>query len=259
METLLKTSCEDGVGWIVLDAPSKRNAMSEALMAEYVAAIRRMKEDDAIRVVVLTSTGPAFCAGGDLNMLTAQLDWSGEQNRRHMARYYREYLSAIHLDVPTIAAINGDAIGAGLSFTLAYDIRIAAESARLGVTYLNLGLHPGMGTMHLLPVIVGEAYAAELIFTGKLISGTEAARVGLVNRAVEVDQVRNVALEMAREIAAKPTSAMRIAKRALVKRKLNGLEESLDYEATAQMGSFASSEMRTSLEKISTRASRVRP
>lgn len=249
-EPSLKLSREGDVAVLTLDAPAKRNAMSERLMHEYAAAIAELQGDAAVRAVVLTANGPAFCAGGDLGMLETQLLWSPEENRRHMARFYRSFLCAIHLDVPTICAIQGDAIGAGLSFTLSYDIRIAAESARLGVTYLNLGLHPGMGTMHLLPLIVGDGLAAELILTGQLISGTEAARIGLVNHAVRADHARDVAMEMARGIAAKPTSAMRMAKRALAQRKLNGLEAALDYEATAQMSSFASSEMRALLEKI---------
>lgn len=219
-------------------------------MNDYATAIAELQNDASVRAVVLTGNGPAFSAGGDLDMLERQLSWSAEENRRHMARFYRAYLSALHLDVPTICAIQGDAIGAGLSFTLSYDIRIAAESARLGVTYLNLGLHPGMGTMHLLPCVVGDGLAAELILTGALISGTEAARIGLVNRVVPADRVRETAMDQARAIASKPASPMRMAKRALAQRKLNGLEAALDYEAAAQMSSFASAEMRAIVEGI---------
>lgn len=246
----MKVSREGDIAVLTLDAPEKRNAMTERLMRDYAGAISELQDDASVRAVVLTASGPAFCAGGDLSMLEAQLSWSPEENRRHMARYYRAYLSAIHLDVPTVCAIGGDAIGAGLSFTLSYDIRVAAESARLGVTYLNLGLHPGMGTMHLLPVIVGDGLAAELILAGQLISGTEAARIGLVNRAVPADRVRDTAMELARGIASKPTGAVRMAKRALAQRKLNGLEAALDYEATAQMSSFASAEMRAIVENM---------
>ncbi|MGH7715328.1 MAG: enoyl-CoA hydratase/isomerase family protein, partial [Vulcanimicrobiaceae bacterium] len=119
---------------------------------------------------------------------------------------------------------------------------------RLGFTFLNLGLHPGMGTTHFLPLLLGDARAAELIFTGKLISGRESVDIGLCNSAVPAERVRETAMTMAHEIAAKPAQAMRLAKRALVQRKLQGLEEALDYEAVAQMNGFASSEMRDIVE-----------
>jgi enoyl-CoA hydratase/carnithine racemase len=105
-----------------------------------------------------------------------------------------------------------------------------------------------MGTTHLLPLLIGDARAAELIFTGKLISGSDAAAIGLVNHAVPAATVRETALTMAREIAAKPAPAMRLAKRALAQRKLDGLEKALDYEAMAQASGFASEEMRAMIE-----------
>ncbi len=217
-------------------------------MHEYADAIAAIRSDERVRAVVLGSNGSSFSAGGDIGMLEEQLGWEPEKNRRQMGRFYRAYLTGLALDVPAIAAIEGDAIGAGLTLTLSYDIRIASESARLGFTFLNLGLHPGMGTTHLLPLLVGEARAAELIFTGKLISGTDAAAIGLVNSAVPQKSVRETALTMAREIAAKPAQAMRLAKRALARRKFDGLESALDYEAMAQASGFASDEMRATIE-----------
>ena len=250
MYETLKVSREGGVGVILLDVPAKRNAMTPVLTREYPAAVRELRDDPSVRAVVLAANGPAFCAGGDLSTLLEQLEWSAEVNRRAMAQFYRAYLSAIDFDVPTVAAIGGDAIGAGLTFTLAYDIRVAAESARLGVTFVNLGLHPGMGTTHLVPLVVGDGRAAELVLTGKLIDGVEAARIGLVNEAVPTADVFGRAMEIAGDLARKPASALRMAKRALVKRKLDGLEAALDYEATAQMSSFASDEMREALDRM---------
>ena len=240
---------QDHVGIITLDAPKKRNPLSPELTREYAQALRELHEDDEVRVVILTSSGPAFSAGGDLAGLQAKISWTPHQNRRYLASFYRSYMGALQLDVPTIAAINGDAVGAGLSITLTYDIRIASATARLGATFLNLGLHPGMATTHLLPIVVGEAKAAELIFTGKLIDGIEAARIGLVNEAV-ADNVLDTALAMANEIARKPPGSMRMAKRALVRRKLAGLEAALDYETSAQMSSYASEEMRGLVETM---------
>jgi enoyl-CoA hydratase len=248
LSSALRVTHEDGVTLLVLDAPEKRNPLTEALMHAYAAAIEEIRRDARVRAVVLASNGPAFSAGGDMGMLEEQLTWEPEKNRRQMGRFYRAYLTGLTLDVPAIAAIEGDAIGAGLTLTLSYDIRIASESARLGFTFLNLGLHPGMGTTHLLPLLVGDARAAELVFTGKLISGSDAASIGLVNQALAAKTVRETAMTMAREIAAKPGQAMRLAKRALTRRKLEGLEAALDYEAMAQASGFASAEMRAMIE-----------
>jgi enoyl-CoA hydratase/carnithine racemase len=248
LSNALRVTREERVALLVFDAPEKRNALTEPLMHEYAAAIEELRGDGDVRAVVLGSNGPAFSAGGDMALLEEQLSLAPEENRRRMGRFYRRYLTALSLDVPTIAAIGGDAIGAGLTIALSYDIRIVAEQARLGFTFLNLGLHPGMGTTHLLPLLVGDARAAELIFTGKLISGRESVDIGLSNRAVSAERVLETAMTMAHEIAAKPAQAMRLAKRALVQRKLQGLEEALDYEAMAQMNGFASDEMRAIIE-----------
>ena len=150
---------------------------------------------------------------------------------------------------PTVAVVNGHAIGAGLSFALGCDLRFAAETARLGTTYLNIGLHPGMGTTHLLPQAVGYAHAADLMFTCRLVSGAEAVHIGLVSRVLPADQLMAQTMAVAREIAAKSASGLRMAKRAIVQQKLAGLEAALDYEATAQMSSFASAEMREAIAR----------
>lgn len=246
----LRLSVAEGVGLLCLDAPEKRNAMTPQLTAEFQRAVDRLQRDEAVRAVVLTGTGTTFCAGGDLETLQAQLEWTPEQNRRHMAEFYRAYLSILRLEVPVIAALNGHAIGAGVCLALGCDIRLAAAGAKLGVTFLNLGLHPGMGTTHLLPQAVGYANAAELIFTGRVVDAEEALRMGLVSRVVPASELLEASLAIAREIAAKPSNPVRMAKRALVRQKLSDLEAALDYEAAAQMNSFASAEMREAIASL---------
>jgi enoyl-CoA hydratase len=244
---------QDGVAMLTLSAPQKRNAMTPELTREFPQAIDQVRQDACARVLVLTGSGPAFSAGGDLAGLEAQLDWTPEANRRYMGEFYRAYLSVLHVDVPTIAVLNGHAIGAGLSLALGCDMRFAAEGARFGVTFLNLGLHPGMGTTYLLPQTIGYAHAADLIFTGRVVSAREALEMGLVSRVFPSDELLEASLAVAREIAGKPASAMRLAKRALVRHKLAGLEAALDYEAAAQMSSFASGEMRQALAQLKQR------
>ena len=106
---------EDHVGIITLDVPKRRNPLSPEFMRDYGEALRELREDDAVRVVVLTSSGPAFSAGGDLAGMQRKITWAPETNRRFLSLFYRVFMGALNLDVPTIAAINGDAVGAGLS------------------------------------------------------------------------------------------------------------------------------------------------
>ena len=254
MSSVLRLERQDAVAVITLDNPSKRNAMTPELTAEFPRAIEAVRADDAIRALVLANTGSAFCAGGDLDMIAEQLDWAPERNRRFMNDFYRAYLSVLKVDVPVIAAMNGHAIGAGMSMALGCDLRLAAETARFGFTYLNLGLHPGMGTTHLLPLVAGHAVAADLMLSGRLVDAGEALRLGLVNSVLPGDQVLEAALAAARDMAAKSPSAVRMAKRAIVQPKLEGLEAALDYEAMAQMDSFASAEMRAAITAIREKA-----
>ena len=249
MFSTLQVTQRDGVAVLTLDNPDKRNAMTPELTDEFPRAIESVRHDPDVRALVVTNTGGVFCAGGDLRTLETQLGWTPEENRRFMGDFYRAYLSVLKVDVPTIAALNGHAIGAGLAMALGCDLRFASERARFGVTFLNLGLHPGMGTTHLLPRTVGYANAADLIFTARMIDAAEALRIGLVSRVLPPDGLLDEALGVAREIAAKPASGMRMAKRAIVQEKLAGLEAALDHEATAQMSSYASAEMREAIAR----------
>jgi enoyl-CoA hydratase/carnithine racemase len=246
----LKLEQRDGVAILTLDNPERRNAMTPELTDEFPRAIAAVRADDGLRALILTNSGSTFCAGGDLRTLETQTGWTPEQNRRFMSDFYRSYLSVLSVDIPVIAALNGHAIGAGMSMTLGCDLRFASETARFGFTYLNLGLHPGMGTTHLLPMVVGEALAADLMLTCRLVGAAEALQIGLVSRVYPADRLLEESLAVAREMARRSPSGVRMAKRALAQRKLAGLEAALDYEATAQMGSFASDEMKAALAEL---------
>lgn len=247
---LLTLEKRDGVGILTLNNPEKRNAMIPELTKEFPIAIEQVRNDPEIRVLIITGNGKAFSAGGDIEMLVTKTMQSPDQNRREMGDFYRAYLSVLNVDVPTIAAINGHAIGAGLAFALGCDIRITAECAKMGATFLNLGLHPGMGITHLLPQIVGTAHAADLILTGRLINSQEAKEIGLVSRVYPSETLLEETLNIASQMALKSASGVRMAKRALVKNKLAGLEAALDYEAAAQMTSYSSNEMKSALKKF---------
>ncbi len=165
------------------------------------------------------------------------------RNQAFMRDFYRFFLSVRDLPCPSIAAIQGAAIGAGLAVALACDLRIAARDAKLGLNFAKLGIHPGMGSSWTLPRLVGPAHAADLLFSGRSIDGIEAERIGLVNRAVERDAVLPAALALAGEIAACAPIAVRGSKRALARAQDVALDEQLDFEAEQQAICYESADL----------------
>jgi enoyl-CoA hydratase len=233
---------DDAVALVVFDDPARRNAMTEAMGRALADAVAVLAGDASVRAVVLTGAGAAFSAGGDLAMLEAKSRAGqaspGEpgraENRAFMRDFYRLFLSVRELPCPTIAAVNGAAIGAGLAVALACDLRIAAREAKLGLNFTKLGIHPGMGSSWTLPRLVGAAHAADLLLTGRLVDGAEAERIGLVNRSVAQDAVVATSLGVAGEIAACAPIAVRQTKAALARTATASLEEQLDFEAEQQ-------------------------
>ena len=175
----------DGVALLTLDNPDQRNAMSDEMTSSWVAAIDELAADRSVRAVVVTGEGTAFCSGGNTSWIASEPDASVDHLRTRMIAFYRAWLSIRRLEVPTIAAVNGAAIGAGLCLALACDIRYAAAGAKLGAPFVKLGMHPGMAATYLLPNVVGEAHARELLLTGRVVDADEALRLGLVSRVVE--------------------------------------------------------------------------
>jgi enoyl-CoA hydratase len=248
----------DGVAVVTLGDPERLNAMSEAMGGAIQAAVDALKDDASIRAVVVTGAGRAFSAGGDLDMLVrmaqaGNADRGGPTRaaqRAFMGRFYRMYLSVRDLSMPTVAAINGPAIGAGLCVALACDLRVVAREAKLGLNFTKLGIHPGMAATWTLPRIVGQARAAELIYTGRLIDGEEAARIGLANRAVPRDETLAVALELAAEIAGAAPLAVRGAKRSLALSAASDLAAQLEQEASEQALCYESADLLEGLAAV---------
>lgn len=222
---------------LVLNDPDKANAMSPDMATEFRDAVAAIGRDNAVRAVVITGAGKAFSAGGRLEMIEELGRHPFHRNRDYMLDFYGKFLSLLELDVPVVAAINGAAVGAGLLLALTADIRIASTTAKMGVNFVKLGLHPGLGGTFTLPELIGHARAAELFYTGKLISGDEAAAMGLVNRAVPVDEVLPAAMSMAAEIAANAPQTIRTLKENLKARRLRELQLALESEAAAQAAS----------------------
>lgn len=225
---------DDGVVVVTLDQPERRNAMSATMTRSWIELMAALRRDRSLRCLVVTGAGGAFCAGGDIGWLAAEPDASVSELRDRMLPFYRAWLSIRELEVPTIAAINGPAIGAGLCLALAADLRYAAEEATLSAPFTALGMHPGMAATWLLPEIAGLGVARELLLTGRSVTGAEAVRLGLVNRACPAVILMREVVEVAAAVAAKAPIATRLTTVALRGGGHPSLDAAVQWEALAQ-------------------------
>src|SRR3954447_7263864 len=233
----------DGVALVTLDNPDMRNAMSDEMTASWVAAVADLAADRSLRAVVVTGEGSAFCSGGNTSWIASEPDATVDQLRSRMLPFYRAWLSIRTLEVPTIAAVNGAAIGAGLCLALACDLRYAASGAKMGVPFVRLGMHAGMGGTHLLPEVVGEAHARDLLLTGRVVGADEALRIGLVSGVFEPASFLDDVLAVAVGIAANAPIATRLTKLALLDGGHADLETALQWEALAQPVTLATEDL----------------
>ncbi len=227
---------------LTLDLPAQRNAMTEQLTAAWGSAVQSLRTDDSVRVVLVTGAGSAFCAGGDLGWLGVGSGLSVDGLRSRMLPFYRTWLSIRDLEVPTIAAINGPAVGAGLALALACDLRYCAPDATLSAPFTALGISPGMATTWLLPEVAGLPVARELLLTGRVVTGEEAVDLGLVNRVFPAEGLLPAALGVARSIAAKAPVATRLTTVAL-RDGHRSLTDALRWEALAQPVTMATEDL----------------
>lgn len=232
-----------GVARLVLDNPAQRNAMSDAMTDSWVTAVDELAADRSVRVVVVTGSGTAFCSGGNTGWIASEPDAEVDYLRNRMMAFYRAWLSIRKLEVPTIAAVNGPAIGAGLCLALACDIRYAARGAKLGAPFVKLGMNPGMAATYLLPNVVGEANARELLLTGRTVEAQEARELGLVSRVFEAEELDDRVQEIAVGIAATAPIASRYTKVALRDGGHQDFESCVQWEALAQPVTLATADL----------------
>jgi enoyl-CoA hydratase len=237
----------DGVAVLVLDLPERRNMMSEAMTASWRRAVAGVARDREVRCVVVSGAGSAFSSGGDLAWIGGDPGAPVERLRARMDAFYRDWLSVADLEVPTVAAVSGSAIGAGLALALACDLRFVAEDARLSVPFTRLGMHPGMLATWSLPRVAGVAVARDLLLTGRAIDGVEAVRLGIASRALPAGEVLSVALETARGIAANAPAATRLTKLALAGEGHADRDAAIRWEALAQAVTLASEDLQEGL------------
>lgn len=232
-----------GVVILTLALPERRNAMTGELTAAWTAAIADLRADPSVRAVVVTGEGSAFCAGGDLDWLAESPNLTVQAIRDRMLPFYRAWLSIRDLEVPSIAAVNGPAVGAGLCLALACDLRYAGRAARLSAPFTALGMHAGMAATYLLPTTVGVTVARELLLTGRRVDADEALRIGLVNGVYDDDALLDGALAIAEQIAGNGPIGIRLTVAALRNGTPRSLDDALMYESLAQPVTFASADL----------------
>lgn len=249
-EEILYEVKDERIALITLNRPDVMNALSHRTHQELEHALYRADEDPEILVIVLTGAGRGFCSGDDVKSIFLDSTASGEP--QDAAQRYRSqqlgYMQGenmkgggeplLKINTPTIAAVNGAAVGYGCDITLMCDMRIASEKARFGEVFLRVGVIPDEG-MLMLPRLVGLAKAYELILTTDIIDAAEADKIGLVNKVVPHDQLLPVALEMAGKIASKPPISLRLAKEG-IRRSLNmPLDEWKEWHSFAMSFCFS--------------------
>ncbi len=178
---LVRTDVTDGVATVTLTDPERRNALTLPMVGEMVAALEHLEADPAVGALVVTGEAPAFCAGADLSHLSSSSDGGAEQGLRDI---YEGFLAIGRSPLPTIAAVNGAAVGAGMNLALICDVRLAAERARFDTRFMQLGLAPGGGHTWMSRRIAGPQAVAATVLFGEVLDGREAERVGLVWRCV---------------------------------------------------------------------------
>jgi 2-(1,2-epoxy-1,2-dihydrophenyl)acetyl-CoA isomerase len=233
-ETLLSETA-DGVLTLTLNRPDVLNAVTDTMLAELQEAVRGAEREAAVRCIVLTGAGRGFCAGQDLNARSEASDGHQVSVGEHLRQGYNPLVRRIRgIEKPVIAAVNGVAAGAGANIALACDMRVASETASFVQAFVKIGLVPDSGGMLFLPLLVGYAKAAELAFTGDRIGAEECLRLGLVNQVVPADALMEQTHALAARLAALPTRAIGLTKRAFNRAMMPDLDAMLDYEADMQ-------------------------
>jgi enoyl-CoA hydratase len=245
---MLQTRVESGVAVVTLDDPKRRNALSLEMVDAVVAAFDALEADEAVGAIVVTGAPPAFCAGADLSHLGGAPQGTG------LRSVYEGFLRVGRCQLPTIAAVNGPAVGAGVNLALVCDVRLAARSARFDTRFLQLGLHPGGGHTWMMSRLLGPQAAAATVLFGEVLGGEEAERVGLAWRCVDDDRLLAEATTLAARAAAAPRALERRVKQTLREgTRVQTPDEAVTLELDAQLWSMGQPEF---VERMAARRSK---
>lgn len=249
-ETLL-VEISDRIATVRMNRLESMNALEFQLRADLADCFGELAGRDDVRVVILTGSGNAFCAGGDLREISQGRNV--DQARQYMLHASRITLAIQNLEKPVIAAVNGAAVGAGFSIAAACDLIVASQTAVFAQSFIRLGLVPGMGGTYFTSRLIGLQKAKELAFTGRAVKAPELERLGLINYVVAPDQVEGKALELALELAGGPPLALGLTKKLMNQSLFSALPEQLEKETQTQAGLMQSDDhmegIRSFLEK----------
>jgi len=243
-ETLIYEK-ENGIARITMNRPERMNALNAQMIMELVGTVRDAATDDGVRVLVITGAGRGFCAGGDFSYSQVRGGEVAPEEAQERGGVLEEgrllhpineqvILALQKMDKPTIAMVNGAAVGGGFDLSLACDMRIGSENARFMVAFTRIGIAPGSGGAWLLPRVVGLPKACELIFTGDFVESEEAYRIGLLNRLVPADRLEEETMALAQRIAQGPPIALRLDKMMLYKGLGTDLETALAFASACE-------------------------
>lgn len=223
---------DHNVAVIRMNSPETMNALESLLFEELCDATADIERDGSVRAVILTGTGRAFCAGGDLKRFSDGFEANeGYFYMRRFAPWVKQFAD---MEKPTIAAVNGYAVGAGFCIALHADMIVASEDAKFGMAFANVGLIPDLGGLYALPRLVGLQKAKELVFTGRNISASEAKEIGIVNKITSPERLFEDSLELAKKIAEGPSFAHRMAKILINSSDAMTLDQLMEQEALLQ-------------------------
>jgi len=242
----VKTARDGSVLTITLNRPDVLNAFNQAMHEAFAAALKEAR-DPEVRAVVLTGAGRGFCVGQDLNEFREE---AGDIGTRLRTNYHPNVLAIRRLEKPVIAAVNGPAAGAGMSFACACDLRIAADSATFVPAFISIGLIPDSGGTYFVTRLIGPARAFEWLTSGRTLTAAEAHAWGLVTQVVDADALPGRAAELAAELAAKPTRGIGMTKRLIDQAIGSTLEEQLEREAQLQTASTQTEDFREGVDSF---------
>ncbi|MGI5912210.1 MAG: enoyl-CoA hydratase/isomerase family protein [Syntrophomonadaceae bacterium] len=238
---------QEHIAILALNQPRTINAMTPQMAVEFKDAIHLIQEDKNIRVLIITGEGHSFCSGGDLKSAFEMFESSPAKAEPTVVNFYKCFLNLTKLEIPTIAVIKGHTIGAGLCLAMACDMRIASSNTKMSMSFIKVGIHPGMAGTYHLPRLVGTAKALELCLLGEVIGADEAMRIGLVNHVIAPDQLEDFSLDFARRIANNPAVTARLIKRSIYRNLNVNLDDALLHESLSQILSASTEDMKEGL------------
>lgn len=233
----MRVTDDGGIRTVTFDRPAVKNAFTAATATELIEHLSGLDPTE-LDVVVLTGEGDAFSAGGDIEAMAEREETAREAYNRVRATLGGVAEAVLTAPVPVVAKVNGDAVGAGMALAAAADFAYAAENARFGAAFVHVGLVPDVGGTFLLPKLIGLRKTKELVFTGDLISATEAADIDLINEAVPDDELDGVVSDCLETLADRPTETIGMAKGAIHENLGRHWREALDHEAQVQAQAY---------------------